>query len=622
MESDVLKMSNSLALIFFIDSPQYGFNMHTHNSFQCESTSTHSYSKTCPLLRESCFCPGPHTPYRIPILYWVFNLQHPTPSKHSFERPYFTQTRLPQRKIARSGFLMIELSLALLISSLAAGLAFWSAHRADMASQAMMQADQLQNIAQAAETLVMEHYQEYQAGQAIIRNGIRLDFGSTPGKSLAPTLDQLRGMALGLTEGSNFGSYKSLQNASYLTQIERIPIGCENTASGSACNISGLVCLDKPVQDLNSNGLNVTNDIDGFGLGKMMGKIGGNAGISLHGSASKITGTGGAWTANNPLSSRPAGIICIRFGFGASAYNQFLRVKDSRDPQFQNNLTAQGNITSINGTIGAGTGSDSSNQQECRLGEIINSGAFLSRSSHCIKRAWVEGNNGEIGLADNKGNSRVLLKANGEVLSLDESGQNKAGFTYEGLSSIAKADQIINNQANAGLRANGESFANSFVLNKTAIAGTSCPTNNAMVWGASTYHLKLLKCENLIWVLSGATQANVGDACSVNGEIAESPTKVSIICVGNFWQTTTSRMGKFSIMATYLATNGSVINKPACGSGGVAKIMNTPQTLDSRKLFLNFKAQDNGSTWTALITSGDGLAAKGSSLIETGCWYN
>jgi hypothetical protein len=603
--------------------------MNTSNFNQYKTTSQLGSIQDSPFWSESCFFPGPQLKYKVPILYWVIDhLQHSksqaisTCNTTAILRPHLPQANSLHRKITISGFLMLELSLALLISSLAAGLAFWSAHRADMASQAMMQADQLQNIAQAAETLVMEHYQEYQAGQAIIRNGLRLDFGTEPGKALAPTLDQLRGMALGLTAGSNFGSYKSLQNASYLTQIERIPVGCENTASGSSCNISGLVCLDKPVQDFNPSGMNTNTEIDGFGLGKMMGKIGGNAGISLLGSASKITGSGGAWTANNPLNSQPAGIICIRFGFGASAYGQFLRVKDSRDPQFQNNLTTQGNITSINGSIGAGTGTSPSNQQECRLGEIINSGAFFSRSSQCVKRAWVDGNNGEIGLADNNGKSRILLKANGEVLSLDEAGQNKAGFTYEGLNSIAKADQIINNQANAGLRANGESFANSFVLGKTAIAGTSCPTNNAMVWGTSTHHLRLLKCENWVWVASGTSQANVGDACSVNGEIAESPTKVSIICVGNVWQTTTSRMGKFSIMASYLANHGSVINKPACGSGGVAKIMNTPQTLDSRKLFLNFKARDNGSTWTTLITDGDGLAIAGSTLVETGCWYS
>lgn len=604
--------------------------MHTHNSFRCEKALIHSSPKAWPILNESCLCPGPHhIPYKTPVLYWVIKQFQNSISNDSnlqstdlFVRPHLPQDKRVQRKILMSGFLMLELSLALLISSLAAGLAFWSAHRADIASQAMMQADQLQNIAQAAETLVMEHYQEYQAGQAIIRNGLRLDFGSSPGKALAPTLDQLRGMALGLTAGSNYGSYKSLQNASYLTQIERIPAGCENTSSGSSCNISGLVCLDKPVQDFSSSAINNNTEIDGFGLGKMMGKIGGNAGISLLGSASKITGSGGAWTANNPLNSHPAGIICVRFGFGASAYSQFLRVKDSRDPQFQNNLSAQGNITSNNGSIGVGAGTDPITQQQCRLGEIMNSGAFLSRTSQCIKRAWVDGNNGEIGLADNHSKSRVVLKANGEIISLDESGQNKAGFTYQGLNSIAKADQIINNQGNAGLRSNGESFANSIVIGTSAIAGTSCPTNNAMVWGSSTHHLRLLKCENSIWVASGINQANVGGSCSVNGEIAESPTKVSIICVGNFWQTTTSRMGKFSIMATYLAANGSVINKPACGSGGVAKIMNTPQALDSRKLFLNFRAQDNGSTWTTLITDGDGIAAGGSALIETGCWYN
>ena len=525
---------------------------------------------------------------------------------------------LPHKK-SNAGFLMLELSLALLLSSVAAGLAFWSAHRAEMASQAMIQADQLQNIAHAAETLLIEHYQDFQSGQAVIRNGVRLEFGNAFGQALNPSLDQLRSMALGLSTGSNVGSYKSLQKASYLTQIQRVPVGCEDSKSGASCNLTGLVCLDQAVQDITHTTAASHSEIDGFGLGKMIGKIGGNAGISLIGSADQIIGAGGAWTANNPIINQPAGIICVRFGFGASGFGQFLRVHDNRDPQFQNNLTAQGNITSSTGSVGAGIGQ--SENQKCTLGEILNSGAFWSRSQDCIKKAWVDGQTGVIGLADNSGNTRIQLQDNGHINSLDQLGQIKAGFSYQGLQSVAKADLIVTNQGKTGLRDNGESFADSIVIQTTAVAGTSCPTNNASVWGTQQNHLRLLKCENFVWVLSGNTQAQLGETCAVNGEIGETPNKLSIICVGNVWQTTTSRMGQFATSATLLANHSSTIAKPACGSGGVAKIIQIPQTINAQKLYQNFKAKDNGSSWTTLITDGDELALSGSVLVETGCWY-
>lgn len=581
-----------------------------------------------PFLKESCLFPGPQVPDQGYIIYYVDGNQHHENfgihlKKTSHQRTTLNNvSKKSSPKYLMAGFLMLELSLALLISSLAAGLAFWSAHRAEMASQAMLQADQLHNVARAAETLVMEHYHDYQTGQSVVRNGIELQFGSDQGNALSPTLDQLRAMALGLSPGSNYGSYKNLHRASYQTHIERIPAGCEKSSSGASCNITGLVCLDQPVRELSNASNQDNSEIDGFGLGKMIGKIGGDAGISLVGSSSKITGAGGAWSANNPIHNSPAGVICVRIGFGASGFGQFLRVRDQRDPQFQNNLSAQGNISSYAGSIGAGTGKPEDVELECRLGEILNSGAFWSRSRQCVKRAWIEGHSGEIGLANERGTTRVRLQSNGEISSLNDAGEKKAGFSYEGLNSLLKADELRNNQGNAGLNASGEVFGESVVIGLSAVAGQSCPTNHAMVWGSTQHHLKLLKCENQVWVMSGTTQGIIGQACTTNGEIGESPNKVSIICVGNIWQTTTSRMGNFSTSATYLAKHGSQIQKPACGSGGVPKIKQIPQTIDSRKLYSSFKAQDNGHQWTALMTDAEGQATLASSLIETGCWYD
>lgn len=245
-------------------------------------------------------------------------------------------------KSKQRGYLMLEGALALLLTLFATYLAISSSYRAEQATLAMAQADNLKNVANAAETLVLEHYMDYQAGLPITRSSVTLPFGSSFGQALAPSLDQLRTMDLGLTSpASNFGSYKSLVNATYKISIKRIPEGCETSPLGATCNITGLVCLDKPVTEYGATG---PTEIDTFAIGKMIGKIGGNAGTSIVGSESLITGSGAAWSEPNPISNKPAGIICAKFGFGAAGFGQFLRVKDTRDPDFQGGQTLSGKV--------------------------------------------------------------------------------------------------------------------------------------------------------------------------------------------------------------------------------------------------------------------------------------
>ena len=67
---------------------------------------------------------------------------------------------------------------------------------------------------------------------------------------MTPTLANLRAMALGLTPGTDFGNYKTLVDATYVTQIQRIPAGCELSPAGQTCNIQGMVCMDRPLQEI------------------------------------------------------------------------------------------------------------------------------------------------------------------------------------------------------------------------------------------------------------------------------------------------------------------------------------------------------------------------------------
>lgn len=516
------------------------------------------------------------------------------------------------QKSRQGGFITVEVGFAILAAAaMMAGIVKTNLVAAE-AEMAMSQGESLALVSKAAETLIFDHYDTYQAGMPVTRNGVTLAFGTAPGQSMTPTMDNLRDMALGITPGSNFGTFKTLSDATFITTIQRIPAGCELSPGGSSCNITGLTCMDKPLKDFGAP----AGEYDGVGAGHMIGKIGANGGVALIGSEATVTGFGGAWTAPNPFAGTPAGIVCARFGFGAAGFGKFLRVNDSRDPNFQNNVTIGGNVIVTTGTVGTGTGSTG-----CRLGEIMNSGDFISRSATCIKRAWVDGANGEIGVADAAGIARAQLKDTGEILSKDAAGNVKAGFTYTGTASNAIADNLLNNAGTGGVRANGETFGNSIVISTASVPGAACPTNNAMVWGSAGTSLKLLKCVANVWTATGTSVGTIGGACSINGQLGETTFGESIICVNNIWMTTVSRMGRWAVAYTAPVVHGSVIGKPSCGSG-IPLVISIPQGIDATNLFVSFKADDNGPSWTIVMPDGDNNGTSSSATAQAGCWFS
>lgn len=234
---------------------------------------------------------------------------------------------------------MFSMALALIVASVAAMIAYREEAAKTQADFAQIQADTINSIRSAAEKLVFDHYTDFQAGKPITSGSVTLPWGNDPGSAMHPTVDQLAAMDLGIQGISDAGSYKSLTQGGYDITINRAPVGCEASPSGTDCNISGMVCTDRPVRDQNARA-----EVDAFGIGKMLLRIGGNSGTSLLGGTGEIVGVGGGWTAPNPISGNPAGIVCARFGYGVGQMFDFLRVRDTRDPQFMNNMTVKGGL--------------------------------------------------------------------------------------------------------------------------------------------------------------------------------------------------------------------------------------------------------------------------------------
>lgn len=248
------------------------------------------------------------------------------------------------------GYLMLSLSLALIISSLLAVQAWRQERRQDDHKTAEAQALVLKNLRNNYETLLYEVYTDLQAGNAITRNGVTIPFGFAPGQAMAPTVAQLEAMGLGVNGMANGGSYKSLLDAGFVVRQERIPAGCETASlNGSECQITGLICFDRPLRDPKTP----VGSVDGEAIGRMMLALGADGGASLTGVAGgQIIGSQGDWEVPNPVAGSPEGVVCSRYGFGSSLFMNFLRVRDSRDPQFQNNVTiARGLHVQENATV-------------------------------------------------------------------------------------------------------------------------------------------------------------------------------------------------------------------------------------------------------------------------------
>lgn len=501
-----------------------------------------------------------------------------------------------------------------------------------------LQGDLVNAIKSAANDYAMENYPALQGNLAVTKNGVTLNPGSAVGESMAPRVEDL--VAMGYLSPGTSSQAALVDGGTYRIVFRQEPVGCVL----DACNIPGILYIDQAILKRG------TTEMNGVMVGSLIEKVGGDALVSLNTNPAELTALNGA-NSPNPVTGTPPGVVGARVGFGASGFGRFLVLNDPRDPNFQGDVTVAGTVSA--GTVTAtvvvadsvGTGSGVGG---CRLGEILASGEIVSRSVTCVRRAWMDGATGQVGVADAAGTTRAFLDGNtGEITSADSAGVYRAGITYSGALSVAYADTLRNTTNTAGFRADGTVYGESLVnnsgtagiqsdgtvygtegqfarvtINTSAVAGGACPEQDTAVWGVIGSSPTLLKCDGGVWVPAiGMTVSSAGSACGVTNQQAVTTSGVSLICQGGQWMTLTDRMGRWAVAETKTVANGTVVSKPSCGSGGLPRIYAIPQTIDSSHLYANFLAADNGSSWTARITDNNGAALSGTAIAQTGCFY-
>lgn len=549
----------------------------------------------------------------------------------------FRARSFPSRR-AQRGFGIVSALLALVIGAVVAMGQIEGVRVERQTKSGALQGELVNLIKAAYNDYAMENYPALQGNLPVSKNGFTLAPGSAFGQSMSPRVEDLVNMGY-LSPGTNSQSLLG-EGGVYRAVFRQEPVGCV----GVACNIPGTLYIDQPIL------VRGTPEMNGIAVGSLIEKVGGDALVALNTNPAQLIAINGANVAN-PVAGNPPGVVGARVGFGASGFGRFLVMNDPRNPNFQGDVTVAGTVAGgtvtasviVGGSVGAGTGATG-----CRLGEILGSGEVLSRSAACVRRAWIDGATGQVGVADAAGVTRVLLDSTtGDITSRDATGAVRSGFTYQGANSVAFADnvrntadtaglrpdgtvygqQLQNNANTAGIRSDGTVFGNmgqfnSIQLLASAAIGSACANPNAAVWGTVGTSPLLLKCEGGVWQpANGVSVSIAGAACAVPDQQAVTASGVGLICQGGQWMRTTDRMGRFAIAETRIVSHGTVVPKPSCGSGGLPRIYAIPQSIDSSSLYANFLATDNGPSWTSTITENAGAPLPGSAIAQVGCFY-
>lgn len=562
------------------------------------------------------------------------------------------------RRRAQQGFGIVSALLALVIGSIVSvGVIEGKATEAQV-SAGRLQGDLLNLVKDAANNYAMENYPALQNSQSVTKSGLTL----TGAAAYGPTIANLVAMGY-LPAGTS--AQANLSAGTYRVALARTPAGC----AGTACNITGTVYVDQPFRKYGSTEMN------GFAIGELMQRVGGDVLVSLPSAPANLIGPNGA-TAPNPVAGAPAGVVAARVGFGASGFGRFLILNDPRDPNFQGNVTVAGQIRGQDVTannsvvavnsVGAGTGSSG-----CRLGEILANGSIVSRAMNCVQRAWFDAPGGNVVAADTSGNPRAIMwgttgdfhlrdgagnatvqlqGANGRigtngfspndlppgwgggVSSWDVAAKGSVG-AWDGTRVRASMDRNGNmavydaagNYKGGFEVSNGGNRATAEVLRAigSGSPGAACGANKVYADVATNAAGPgLVMCNGSVWVAVSMVASSPGAWCPTNGSMAVSSSGVSLICQGNQYMSIADRMGKFAMTGTYLVGHGSWLGKPACGSGGTPKIYVVPQAIDAQKLYINFRAADYGGSWQVLIVDGNGWGRPGNGIAQIGCFYS
>lgn len=374
---------------------------------------------------------------------------------------------------------------------------------------------------------------------------------------------------------------------------------------------------------------------------------------------------GATFNMPNPAPGQPGAVLAAVAFMNASFFNQFLRMKDKRDPEFQGNLSAEGNLSikgtsnlqgnvtiggtlTVNGattynssvaglsTIGTGTGGG------CNLAELQANGNVVSQSDCAGTNRSTMSPQGY--LQQTGGTNRIAINSAGGVAKVEVSSLsgivrgrvNDTGefssFDAAGVQS-AKIDGV--NRKLAAFNASGVETAsfegvsgrgtlNIVAIKNTATVDTPCANDSDIVRDAAALGTILI-CTGGKWKTPGLRPATQGGDCSAAGlgVLGQDSAGVAYICrqtgalasaspPTKTWQKVNDRVTRSVLMDRFMVKDSQSITKPTCPAGASQAVVLIPAETGAdyagsppRNRF-TASVIDNGTTWIAYIRLADG----------------
>ncbi|MEQ6436340.1 hypothetical protein V8Z74_15100 [Comamonas sp. w2-DMI] len=581
------------------------------------------------------------------------------------------------RRSSQMGYGIVSVMLGLMVTAIVANGIVQSLNYRDQSALGVEYAKRINPVRIATNQYVSENYDHLQSGEPITRNGVTLSPGDSVGQTMSPRVEDLIALKY-LPEGFNTQIPLRGPGTSLITKLRREPAGCV----AQDCEIPGFIYLSQAIlrNSTEANGvligayrretgpdalisLNTSPTLLTSGQGMTAPNL-------VSGTPPGVIGILVGWGASD------FGQYLVMNDSRDPNFRGNLTVKGIINSETK--VIAP--VIVGEESVGAGTGNNGS---ECRLAELTKLGEVISRVSSCLKKVVIEptkasittffgtgvqsvaisgedstvtlnkatgvqtirmtGNTSEILLNNSAGTSRLALNGeSGTIAAGNTSGTRTArinGDTGQIASSDGMTDRFaVDNSGNLRVRAAGGSDKAGFdvadgsgrafgeVLKPTlrAAKGSGCGTGRSLGdMAQNTLGPGLLMCNGSVWVPITSVSGSQGSWCQTNGELGQDPTGVSMICSGNQWVPLAERFGKRIFVASYSASNGTSVPKPACLSGTYGSIIIlSPKNIFSEKNSVNFFAIDYGSSWLVNITDNAGNGISGESIASIYCLYS
>jgi prepilin-type N-terminal cleavage/methylation domain-containing protein len=518
--------------------------------------------------------------------------------------------RGPQRRLSwQRGFTLVELaitaSILSIVTVLSVGKLLQGVH--DAAAEAT--GSYLLAVKSAMDTYLVRHYDR---------------LSSTPGAAdvptvanpYAPKLSELR--ALGLLQGG-------FPDLTPLNQSVATRIVATGTCPGTGCRLDALAFTTTAVQLPGSPAPNT--DL----IAQVMMATAGHGGAVYPEQPAVMRGT--AFSLPNPLGALP-GIVGVLASLDTTLFNEFVRLRDRRDPDLRGDLSVKGKVTVDNtlalrapdGQACVVAEPDGSITLRCAGRLNAKTGAFVSDQGDSVIINPVTGIvsnqrvHADAGLSTRRG---TLFDATDTTPTLRVNAGQMLLVTSRGLALTVDGQDVV---------AQGGVSTRRLGLRDLAVPDQACQNTVSVGAGPSAEYARtasggLAVCSQGVW-RSLASLAATGNACTPNGAIAtDVASGTGLLCRLGVWGRVDDLLSSYVLVSTVLVSHAALVPKPTCGplgtGTGIPLIYLIPQLESSKASAFTRRARDLGGHWEVQLVDYDGtpLSAQATALAHLYCKY-